>query len=339
MRVATACYLLVLTGSVSAVRADETSLRTGLVYHPDFLLHIDGFVHPERPERLTAIMAGLKRSGLLADVVRIRARPAANKWLTRIHTPAYLRELKVATRRAPLQLDRDTWISADSLRVARLASGGVLRAAQAVATGKIRNAFAIVRPPGHHALPDRAMGFCLLNHVAIAARYIQEKHGLKRILIVDWDVHHGNGTQDVFYDDPSVLYFSTHQFPYYPGSGAAEERGNEEGLGTTVNVPLPSGSGDADILKAFQEKLIPAADAFRPNFVLISSGFDAHQDDDLADLRVSTEGYAALTRVVVAIAERHAEGRLVSVLEGGYDLDALAQASEAHLRVLMNQAD
>lgn len=339
MRIATACYLLVLTGSFSEVHADENSLRTGLVYHPDFLLHIDRLVHPERPERLTAIMSGLKSSGLLADVVRLRARPAARKWLTRIHTPAYLQALKVATRQAPYQLDQDTWISADSLRVAKLATGGVLRAAQAVATGKIRNAFAIVRPPGHHAFPDRAMGFCLLNHVAIAARYIQEKHGLKRILIVDWDVHHGNGTQDVFYDDPSVLYFSTHQFPYYPGSGAAEEQGNGAGLGTTVNVPLPSGSGDADILQAFQEKLIPAADAFRPDFVLISSGFDAHQDDDLADLRVSTEGYAALTRVVVAIAERHAGGRLVSVLEGGYDLDALAQTSAAHLRVLMNQAD
>ena len=309
---------------------------TGLVYHPDFLLHDAGPRHPERPERLKAIMAGLERSGLLEILVRIEPRPAAEQWLAQIHTSAYLKELEEATQQAPRQLDPDTRVSPDSYRVAKLATGGVLTAVDAVVTGKISNAFAVIRPPGHHALPDRAMGFCLLNHVAIAARYIQKKHGLRRILIVDWDVHHGNGTQDVFYDDPSVLYFSTHQFPYYPGSGSAEEQGTGAGLGTTVNVPLPSGSGDAEILKAFREKLIPAAEAFRPDFVLISSGFDAHEQDPLAQLRITTPGYAALTQIVVGIAERHAKGRLVSLLEGGYDLKALAQATEAHLRVLMN---
>lgn len=309
---------------------------TGLVYHPDFLLHDAGPRHPERPERLKAIMAGLERSGLLEILVRIEPRPAAEQWLAQIHTSAYLKELEEATQQAPRQLDPDTRVSPDSYRVAKLATGGVLTAVDAVVTGKISNAFAVIRPPGHHALPDRAMGFCLLNHVAIAARYIQKKHGLRRILIVDWDVHHGNGTQDVFYDDPSVLYFSTHQFPYYPGSGSAEEQGAGAGLGTTVNVPLPSGSGDAEILKAFREKLIPAAEAFRPDFVLISAGFDAHEQDPLAQLRITTPGYAALTQIVVGIAERHAKGRLVSLLEGGYDLKALAQATEAHLRVLMN---
>lgn len=309
---------------------------TGLVYHPDFLLHDAGPRHPERPERLKAIMAGLERSGLLEILVRIEPRPAAEQWLAQIHTSAYLKELEEATQQAPRQLDPDTRVSPDSYRVAKLATGGVLTAVDAVVTGKISNAFAVIRPPGHHALPDRAMGFCLLNHVAIAARYIQKKHGLRRILIVDWDVHHGNGTQDVFYDDPSVLYFSTHQFPYYPGSGSAEEQGTGAGLGTTVNVPLPSGSGDAEILKAFREKLIPAAEAFRPDFVLISAGFDAHEQDPLAQLRITTPGYAALTQIVVGIAERHAKGRLVSLLEGGYDLKALAQATEAHLRVLMN---
>ena len=309
---------------------------TGLVYHPDFLLHDAGPRHPERPERLKAIMAGLERSGLLEILVRIEPRPAAEQWLAQIHTSAYLKELEEATQQAPRQLDPDTRVSPDSYRVAKLATGGVLTAVDAVVTGKISNAFAVIRPPGHHALPDRAMGFCLLNHVAIAARYIQKKHGLRRILIVDWDVHHGNGTQDVFYDDPSVLYFSTHQFPYYPGSGSAEEQGTGAGLGTTVNVPLPSGSGDAEILKAFREKLIPAAEAFRPDFVLISAGFDAHEQDPLAQLRITTPGYAALTQIVAGIAERHAKGRLVSLLEGGYDLKALAQATEAHLRVLMN---
>ena len=220
--------------------------------------------------------------------------------------------------------------------MAKLATGGILAAIDAVVAGKIRNAFAVIRPPGHHALPDRAMGFCLLNHVAIAARYIQKKHGLKRILIVDWDVHHGNGTQEVFYDDPSVLYFSTHQFPYYPWSGDPDERGTGAGLGTTVNAPLWPGSGDASILKAFREDLLPAAEAFRPDFVLISSGFDAHERDPIAEMRITTPGYAALTKIVAGIAERHAKGRLVSLLEGGYNLKALAQATEAHLRALMN---
>ena len=305
---------------------------TGLVYHPDFLLHDAGPGHLERPERLKAIMAGLERSGLLESLVRIEPRLAAKQWLAQVHTPAYLKELEGA----PRQLDPDTRLSPNSYRVAKLATGGILAAIDAVVAGKIRNAFAVIRPPGHHALPDRAMGFCLLNHVAIAARYIQKKHGLKRILIVDWDVHHGNGTQEVFYDDPSVLYFSTHQFPYYPWSGDPDERGTGAGLGTTVNAPLWPGSGDASILKAFREDLLPAAEAFRPDFVLISSGFDAHERDPIAEMRITTPGYAALTKIVAGIAERHAKGRLVSLLEGGYNLKALAQATEAHLRALMN---
>ena len=333
MRIPLICFLLALTPWSWADR--DTVSPTGLVYHEDFLLHNPGYGHRESPERLKAIMEGLEQSGLLEMLVRIKPRPAPNRWLTRIHTSDYLNELKVASRRAPAQLDPDTWISADSYRVARLASGGVLKAVDAIIKGKVRNAFAAVRPPGHHALPDRAMGFCLLNHVAIAARYIQEKHKLARVLIVDWDVHHGNGTQDVFYDDPSVLYFSTHQFPYYPHSGSTQEQGRGAGLGTTINSPLSEGSGDAEILKAFEETLIPAADEFKPDFVLISAGFDAHEADPLANLSITTEGYATLTRIVTAIADRHAEGRLVSVLEGGYDLEALAQVTQAHLRALM----
>lgn len=336
------CGLIVLAGA-TPVLSQETAIHkylptahTGLVYHPDFLLHDTGPDHPERPDRLLAIMAGLKRSGLLKSLFRIEPYPAANRWITKVHTPVYLEQLEKASQQAPRKLDPDTRVSSASYRVAKLAAGGVLAAVDAVIAGKISNAFAAVRPPGHHALPNRAMGFCLLNNVAIAARYIQEKYGLKRILIVDWDVHHGNGTQEVFYDDPSVLYFSTHQFPYYPGTGSAQERGEGAGLGTTINVPLYSGSGDAEILKAFEEKLIPAADAFRPNFVLISSGFDAHEHDPLASLQVTTQGYGELTRIVKKIAERHAKGRLVSVLEGGYDLEALAQVTEFHLRVLMN---
>ena len=238
---------------------------------------------------------------------------------------------------APVQLDPDTRLAPESLRVAKLAAGGVLAAVDAVVAGRARNAFATVRPPGHHALPGRAMGFCLLNSVAIAARYAQQKHGLKRVLIVDWDVHHGNGTQAMFYDDPSVLYFSTHQNPYYPYTGQAKEMGVGAGEGTTVNVPLVAGSGDTEIVEAFCNKLVPAADKFKPNFVLISAGFDAHRDDPLAGLGVTAEGYGSLTQIVIEIARRHAGGRIVSALEGGYRLEALSDSVVTHVGMLMGR--
>ena len=203
------------------------------------------------------------------------------------------------------------------------------------AAERIRNAFCAVRPPGHHALKDRAMGFCFFNNVAIAAKYIQNKHHLARVLIVDWDVHHGNGTQAIFYDDPSVFYFSTHQSPFYPGTGGADEKGEGKGRGFTLNVPLPAGSGDADYAKAFEEKLKPAAAAFQPDFVLISAGFDAARGDLLGRMDLTPEGYAQLTRIVKAIAQQYCKGRLVSVLEGGYNLEALAASVEAHVRVLV----
>jgi acetoin utilization deacetylase AcuC-like enzyme len=231
-------------------------------------------------------------------------------------------------------LDPDTHVSAHSYDVARLATGGVLAAVDAVMAGKARNAFVASRPPGHHALPERAMGFCLLNHVAIATRYVREKYGVQRVLIVDWDVHHGNGTQDVFYTDASVFYFSTHQYPFYPGTGAASETGEGPGRGNTLNVPLPARSGDAEIIGAFREQLLPAAEAFRPEFIFISAGFDAHQQDPLAQLQVTEAGYATLTRIVMDIAARFASGRIVSVLEGGYNLEALARSVATHLQVL-----
>lgn len=310
---------------------------TALVYHPDYLLHDTGPYHPERPDRLRAIVGGLEASGLMVALRRIDPRPVADRWITTVHTPTYLARLEAAAQRAPVQLDRDTAMGPESLRIARLAAGGVLAAIDAVAAGQARNAFAVVRPPGHHALPDQAMGFCLLNNVAIAARYAQQKLGLKRVLIVDWDVHHGNGTQAMFEDDPSVLFFSTHQFPYYPFTGRAKETGVGAGAGATINVPLLAGSGDAEMIEAFRDKLVPAADRFRPDIVLISAGFDAHKDDPLAGLGVTAEGYAALTRIVMAIARRHAGGRIVSVLEGGYRLKALSNSVTAHVGVLMGK--
>ena len=315
----------------------QQPLPTGLVYHPDYLLHDTGPYHPERPDRLRAIVGGLEASGLMAALQRIAPRPAADRWITTVHTQAYLSRLESASKRAPVHLDRDTAMGPESLRIARLAAGGVLAAVDAVAAGRASNAFAVVRPPGHHALPDRAMGFCLLNNVAIAARYAQQKLGLKRVLIVDWDVHHGNGTQAMFDDDPSVLFFSIHQFPYYPFTGRAKETGVGAGAGTTINVPLLAGSGDAEIIEAFRDKLVPAADRFRPDLILISAGFDAHKDDPLAGLGVTTEGYGALTRIVMAIAQRHAGGRIVSVLEGGYRLKALSDSAVAHVGALMGR--
>ncbi len=317
-----------------AVAKPSTSAPTALVYHPDYLLHDPGPNHPERPARLRAIMTHLQRQGLLDTLLLLSPEPASEQWITRVHTPMYLQKLRAAVRAAPTSLDADTWVSKHSYDVARRAVGGVLLAVDMVIAGQAQNAFAALRPPGHHALPERAMGFCLLNHVAIAARYAQEKHGVARVLIVDWDVHHGNATQEVFYTDPSVLYFSTHQYPYYPGTGAASQVGAGAGQGTTINVPLAAGAGDSEIIEAFRKRLIPAATAFRPEFVLISAGFDAHQRDPLAQLQVTETGYAMLTRIVKDIADRHAAGRLVSVLEGGYDLDALARSVEAHLRVL-----
>ena len=308
---------------------------TGLVYHPDFLLHDAGAGHPERPDRLRAIIAHLDQTGLKTQLTAISARPVESEWVTRVHTPEYLAALTRAQADAPVHLDPDTRMGADSLRIALLATGGVLAAVDAVMAGEVRNAFVASRPPGHHALPDRAMGFCFINHVLVAARYVQERYQLERVLIVDWDVHHGNGTAAVAATDPSLLYFSTHQYPYYPGTGAADERGQGEARGTVVNVPLAAGAGDADLVAAFESQLVPAVDAFRPEFVLISAGFDAHRSDPLASLQVTEQGYRRLTEIVLDSAAHHAQGRVVSVLEGGYDLEALARSVAAHIQAML----
>jgi acetoin utilization deacetylase AcuC-like enzyme len=229
----------------------------------------------------------------------------------------------------------DTTLSAASARVARLASGSLLRLAREVAQGRLDGGFAAVRPPGHHAERDLAMGFCLFNNVAVAAAWLRQRAGFERVAIVDWDVHHGNGTQHIFEADPSVFFFSCHQMPLYPGTGAAYERGRGAGEGATLNCPLRPGAGDDLFLGTLRGPLVDALERFRPEFVLVSAGFDAHGADPLGGLEVSTEAYAEATRIVRAIAERHAGGRLVSVLEGGYDLDALAASAAAHVEALL----
>ncbi len=308
--------------------------KTAFVYHPDYVLHNPGQGHPERPARVEAITSHLKQRGFLDLLLSVRAEPASEEWLLQIHTKTHLENLEDAVARAPIFLDADTGLSTESYRIAKLAAGGVLTAVDLIMDRRAVNAFVAARPPGHHALADRAMGFCLINHVAVGARYVQKKYGLERVLIVDWDVHHGNGTQDIFYTDPTVFYFSVHQSPYYPGTGSAAETGDGEGAGSILNVPIPAGASDADLVRAFEQHLVPAAERFRPQFIFISAGFDGHRDDPLAGWELTETGFRELTRIVKTIAARFAEQRIVSVLEGGYDLDALARSVEAHLREL-----
>jgi acetoin utilization deacetylase AcuC-like enzyme len=228
----------------------------------------------------------------------------------------------------------DTAICGASLEVALHAAGAVLNAVDAVVARQADNAFCIVRPPGHHATPDRGMGFCIFNNIAIGARYAQRKHGVERVLIADWDVHHGNGTQDIFYDDGSVFFFSTHQYPWYPGTGSADETGYADGEGKTLNCPFPAGAGRKEIVGAFRDRLVPAAAEFKPDLVLVSAGFDSRAGDPLGHFFLSDSDFAELTTNMLEIADRYAEGRLVSVLEGGYNLEGLACAARAHAQAL-----
>ncbi len=316
----------------------KNSKMTGFVYHRFYLEHITGKNHPESPERLKSIITYLKQKGILSNLIYIQPEFSPLKWITIIHSPEYVKRVKLSCEKNKRYLDSiDTPISKQSYRVARLAVGGVLKAIDAVMEGKVKNAFCAIRPPGHHALKNRAMGFCIFNNVAIGARYIQKKYGLSKVLIVDWDVHHGNGTQDAFYDDPTVFYFSIHQYPFYPGSGNEKEKGDGKGFGYNINVPLPAGSGDKEYIKAFKEILKPEALKFNPDFVLISAGFDAYKDDPLGGMKVTIKGFAELTRIVKEIAEKCCNGRLVSVLEGGYNIEDLGRLVGVHILVLMKE--
>ncbi len=326
-----------VSGSTEQKESDPARTgKTGFVYGAIYLEHKTRTGHPETPQRLKAITQRLNESGLLSKLVTLDPAPASLEWLTTVHTPQYVERVRKSCREGAATMDSmDTPISRESYDVAVAAVGGVLSAIDAIMEEKVNNAFCAVRPPGHHALKDRAMGFCLFNNVAIAARYIQKKHKLDKILIVDWDVHHGNGTQEMFYEDPTVFYFGVHRYPFYPGTGSAAERGSGKGLECNLNVPLPAGSGDKEYQKVFREKLVPAALDFHPDFVLISAGFDAHEDDPLGGMKVTAAGFGQLTRIVRELAEEYCRGRLLSVLEGGYSLEGLAESVEAHLRVLM----
>jgi acetoin utilization deacetylase AcuC-like enzyme len=295
--------------------------------------HLVGRTHPERPERYDAVLDALARAGLLDRMRRAELRTATEDELQLCHTAAYIETARRDVESGQRYLSTgDTDITPDSFDVATYAAGGVLNAVDAVLTGPARNAFCAVRPPGHHANAGRGMGFCLFNNVAIAARYAQKKYGAERVLIVDWDVHHGNGTQDIFYRDPSVFFFSSHQWPLYPGTGRADETGDGPGEGTTMNFPFPAGSGRREILGAVEDHLLPAAARFRPDLVLISAGFDSRIGDLLGSFTLTDEDFADLTRAIMGIND----GRVISVLEGGYNLEGLASAAVAHTTALLD---
>ncbi len=299
-------------------------MATACVYHPSYLAHrLRG--HVESPERLERVMETLENEGMLKRLIALEPTPATEENIEQVHSPAYRLHVEQFAARGGGQLDSDTYVNEHSYQAALMAAGGVVTAVRAVLQGKVDNAFCLVRPPGHHATPDRGMGFCLFNNVAIAARVAQDEGALDRVMIVDFDVHHGNGTQEMFFQDPSVLYFSTHQYGYfYPGTGHWRETGGPLGGGTTINVPLPPGVGDTGYMTVFRSLLWPVAQRFRPQLILVSAGFDAHWSDPLASMLLSLTGYASLVRELCKIAASLCEGRIVFALEGGYHLDVLA---------------
>jgi acetoin utilization deacetylase AcuC-like enzyme len=310
--------------------------NVGLVLDPVFERHDTGPEHPECPERLTHVRRRLEGSAMLPRLARVAVETVDDAALLRVHDEAHLRRVDEACAAGESLIDSmDTRICGESAAIARQAAGSLISLCEKVARGDLARGFAAVRPPGHHAERDLAMGFCLFNNVAVAAADLIERQEIERVMIVDWDVHHGNGTQHIFEERADVFFASLHQWPLYPGTGAREETGKGAGRGATLNCPLPPGAGDAEFLGALRGEVTEAAKRFRPGFLLVSAGFDAHRADPLANLEVSTGAYLEATRLLRAIADEHAGGRLVAVLEGGYDLGALADSVEAHLEGLL----
>jgi acetoin utilization deacetylase AcuC-like enzyme len=319
-------------------RAASAQAQTGVVrvfYDPTMLRHEPPLNHPESPKRLSAVIETVRALERLGTVSIAAPKPATEDDVLLVHTAEYLKKVRaeIGAGRRTLSTG-DTDVSPGSLTAALAAAGAVLAGVDAVMSGVARTAFCAVRPPGHHASQARGMGFCVLNNIALGARHARRRHGVDRILIADWDVHHGNGTQEVFWSDGSVLFFDTHQHPWYPGTGLAGETGEGRGLGLIVNNPFPAGSGRREIVAAFREKLVPAAARFRPQLVLVSAGFDSRAGDPLGRFTLTDQDFADLTDIVLEIAREHAGGRLVSVLEGGYSLDGLQQAVRSHLERL-----
>lgn len=312
-------------------------MKTGLLLDDIYTDHDPGDHHPESPGRIRAIQGQLEKDGLVAQCSSITKRDVTDDEVCLVHTDGYLKTVlaEIDGTRSGMLSTGDTNFGPDSLKVARAATGGLLNAVDSVIKGENQNAFCAVRPPGHHATPDRGMGFCIFNNAAIAARYAQQTHGLERVAIIDWDVHHGNGTQDVFIEDGSVFYFSTHQHPWYPGTGMASETGTGAGKNTTLNAPLPAGTGMAAIGSVFRKEFTAKMKDFKPDLVIISAGFDSREKDPLGNFLLTDDDFVDLTRILLDMAGEFADSRLVSVLEGGYNRLGLAKAVSAHLGELM----
>ena len=312
-------------------------MTVGFVYDPIYLKHDTG-QHPENATRLEAIISHLEQTGLKQQLTFISPRPASTEELSLVHDKGYISHIQDVAQEGGDWLDADTVMSPNSYEAAVYAAGGLIRATEAVMNGEVDSAFALVRPPGHHATSQRAMGFCLFNNVAIATKYALAKYKLERIAIIDFDVHHGNGTQATFYDNPHVLYISTHQYPFYPGTGSIEQTGTGAGKGTTINIPLPAGCGDAEYLQSFEQIIMPAVKRFKPQLILVSAGYDSHWDDGLALMQVSVTGFAQIIKIIRGLAEELCSTRLVFTLEGGYNLTVLAVSVKATFDVLLGNA-
>ena len=313
-------------------------MKVGFVYDPIYLKHDTG-QHPENASRLEAIISYLEQSQLIRQLTPIRPRAASVEELSLVHHKQYISHIQEVAQNGGGWLDVDTVMSPDSYEAALYAAGGVIKAGEAVMQGKVGSAFALVRPPGHHATTTQAKGFCLFNNVAIATSYTLEKYNLERIAIVDFDVHHGNGTQESFYHNQQILYISTHESPFYPGTGYIGETGSGTAEGTTVNIPLPAGCGDAEYLSAFTEIIVPVVRRFKPQFILVSAGYDCHWADGLAMMQLTTTGFTRMTTIIKELADELCSGRLVFTLEGGYHPTALATSVKATFDVLLGNSN
>ena len=309
---------------------------TGFVYDPVFLKHNQPG-HPEGAYRLEAIWQAVQDSGLLAELHQVPARPATKEELTSIHPAGYIDRVAAVCRRGGGMLDMDTYVTPATFDAALMAAGGLIDLTLAVSSGQLRNGFAMIRPPGHHATRNSSMGFCIFNNVALAARAAQDTGKISRLAVVDFDVHHGNGTQDALASDPDIFFVSTHQFPHFPGTGRYQERGSGAGEGATVNFPLPAGVGDAGFKALYEQVLIPVLRKFAPELILVSAGYDTHWQDPLAGLCLSCQGQAWLSQTLVALADEQCEGRIVFSLEGGYEVKVLGHGVTNSLRALMGR--
>ncbi len=310
---------------------------TGIVKHSDYLQHTAGSGHPESPERLASVYEMLDNPNMSWKYVDIKPRLATHNEIAYVHTESYIERIAGTAGKSCVILDPDTSTCAETYEIAKLAVGGACNAIDAVMTQEVDNAFAFIRPPGHHAGAGNSAGFCIFNNVAIGAMHAMKKHGLKKILIADWDLHHGNGTQKIFYSDRRVLFFSTHQYPYYPGTGGLHEIGEGQALGYTINVPLKRGAFNGTFISAFRKILEPVAMEFKPDLILVSAGFDTYYQDPLGGMRVTPEGFAAMARVLLNIADKCCSGRVVALLEGGYHVAGLTRSVKAVLEEMFDE--